>query len=150
MTRVFMMIGCPGAGKSTWIKNNLGEDFPVVSRDIIRCELGYCKPDEKYLGSYAEESKVTEIENARISDYLKKGISFAIDDTNLSEKYRPKTISNLRSQGAYITGVKIETDFDTCLSRRNGQIPTAVIKSLWEKVRLVSHSEFDEFIEVKE
>ena len=40
--KIYIMIGCPGSGKSTLIKRNLVEDFPVVSRDIIREELGMC------------------------------------------------------------------------------------------------------------
>ena len=36
--KVYIMIGIPGSGKSTYVKNNLA-DIPMISRDIIRIEL---------------------------------------------------------------------------------------------------------------
>ena len=37
---VYLLVGLPGSGKSTWCKNDHPE-LPVISRDIIRAELGY-------------------------------------------------------------------------------------------------------------
>lgn len=37
----YLMVGIPGAGKSTWIANNLPSDIPIISRDMIRVELGF-------------------------------------------------------------------------------------------------------------
>ena len=42
------MVGLPGSGKSTWIKNNLSPDIEIISRDIIRNRMGFTKSvDEK-------------------------------------------------------------------------------------------------------
>ena len=37
--RLILMVGCPGSGKSTWLKNNKQEDAVVVSRDEIRFKI---------------------------------------------------------------------------------------------------------------
>lgn len=56
-TKVYIMIGCPGAGKSTWIKKNLEPGIKVV---LIRYKLGLTSsPDEKYLGTREEENRVS-------------------------------------------------------------------------------------------
>ena len=148
--KIYIMIGCPGSGKSTWIKRNLGEDFPVVSRDIIREELGMCGEGEKALGTGKQEKEVTRIEEERIKGYIREGLDFAIDDTNLNPKYRKPMIQSLRSSrpGITIIGVRVNTPLSECFRRRTGQIPPAVLRSMWEKVGKVDPQEFDEFIEV--
>ena len=57
---VWIMCGLPGAGKSTWIKNNLSKNIQVVNQDSIRIELGIMKNDnDKKLGDKIEEKEVT-------------------------------------------------------------------------------------------
>ena len=44
---VYILCGLPGSGKSTWCKK-YHPKLPIVSRDIIRAELGFTSgPDEK-------------------------------------------------------------------------------------------------------
>ena len=51
MSRLIMMCGIPGSGKSTWIQNCkgfIGNDVVVVSRDAIRFSM--LKEGEDYFG----------------------------------------------------------------------------------------------------
>ena len=86
---VYIMIGLPGSGKSTWIKNHAPE-LPVVSRDIARVELGFCNDGEKYLGTEDEENKVTAYVNKKMLDLAKERKDFVIDNTHLRQKYRDR------------------------------------------------------------
>lgn len=53
---VYVMIGLPGAGKDTWIANNLPEAHKVVCRDDIRAEIGLCNAGEKIVASPQQET----------------------------------------------------------------------------------------------
>ena len=67
---VYVMIGLPGAGKDTWIANNLPEAHKVVCRDDIRAELGLCQPGEKIVASFQQENLVTGIFNNNLKNTL--------------------------------------------------------------------------------
>ena len=98
--KAFLMVGLPGSGKSTWIKNNLPANIPVISRDIIRFKLGFTKGvDHKAVLSKDKEDTVTEYEMGMIHNYLANGNDIAIDDINTG-KYRKNMINFLRDNGA--------------------------------------------------
>ena len=85
---VYIMVGLPGSGKSTYIKNNF-KGLPVVSRDIIRYEIGLCDKDVKFVGTKEQEKLVSEFENNKIEYYIDNNIDFVIDNIN-SELHPPK------------------------------------------------------------
>ena len=79
---VYLMVGIPGSGKSTWIKENQPK-LPVVSRDIIRAKLGFTSnADEKTVLTSGQERQVTTEEYFQIAKLCKKNQNFIIDDTN--------------------------------------------------------------------
>ena len=145
--KVYMMVGIPGAGKSTWIKNNV-PDLPVVSRDIIRVELGMCNPGEKYAGTQDEENEVTMHEYMKMGEYCNDRQSFVIDDTNTHKKYRKQMIDFLRERGAKIVFVHLNTPLDVCKKRREGQIPPEVMDRIYKRRVIPSDDEYDEIINV--
>lgn len=144
------MLGCPGAGKSTWIEKNLGKDFPKVSRDIIREKLGYAKEGEKKVCTYQQEKEVTLEENKEIDSLLSERISFVIDDTNLSTKFRNELIAKLKeTPEVTIIGVHVVTPVDVCIKRREGQVPKEAIYITWARSNHIPKEDFDEFIEIE-
>lgn len=146
---VYMMIGIPGSGKSTWISNNLPKKTPVVSRDIIRVNLGLAKSvDEKIVASYKDEQKVTAEENKQIEDFASKGIDFALDDTNTG-KYRKQTLNHLKNLGCKVVAVKMETPLNVCIERRKNQIPADKMEQIYKKQVEFNPNEFDKVITVK-
>ncbi len=146
---VYLLHGLPGSGKSTWCREN-HPDLPIVSRDIIRAELGYTSgPDEKARLSDGQENKVTIEENKRIQNLLKSKKDFILDDTNLRKKYRTPLINTLESAGYYVVGVVFETPLNVCIRRRSDQISPAVMKKLSQGMDRLSDSEVDEIIRVK-
>ena len=143
------MVGIPGSGKSTWVKQNLGKKFPVVSRDLIREELGYCQEGEKMVGTKEQEEKVTKRQMKMIDWYLKRNISFAIDDTNLG-KYLPNLIKTLRSSSGNpeIIGVILNTPLQEATKRRP-TIPVEVLEKMAKNQRSLDTSIFDRVITSK-
>lgn len=145
------MIGCPGAGKSTWIKKNLEPGIKVVSRDIIRYRIGLTSsPDEKYLGTREEENRVTIEERRAIGELAGRRKSFVIDDTNLNSKFTKDLLSWLHYLGCYCIGVYVDASWNDIKKRRKGDIPEAALKSLWEKSKNIDLSDFDEVVRVSE
>lgn len=84
---VYVMIGNAGSGKSTYIEKNLS-GIPVISRDIMRAELGYCKPGEKRILDKEKENNVSDALKRKMVEYAEAGKDFVIDDMNLKLAYR--------------------------------------------------------------
>jgi predicted kinase len=146
---VYFLVGIPGAGKSTWCKQN-HSDLPVVSRDIIRAELGYTESvDQKARLEFWQENKVTNREHELIKQYLKSGQDFIIDDTNLKIKYRKPMFTLLRQFHATIIGVNFNTPIDVCIERRKGQIDAETIQKMASQMNPLERDEVDKLIEVK-
>jgi predicted kinase len=146
--KAYLMVGLPGSGKSTWIINNLPSDVVVISRDIIRYKLGYTSGvDEKAVLSKAQENSVTSYERAMIYNNLREGNGIVIDDINTG-KYRKEMIDLLRSYGAEVIGVRMNTSLDTCIKRRNGQISVDVMRDINKRMIPLADNEVDTVIDV--
>lgn len=146
---IYIMIGIPGSGKSTWIKNNLSPDIPIVSRDIIRAELGFTRGvDEKAVCTKAQEEEVSKVERELVKTYIESGQSFVLDDTNTS-RYAAEFIKGLRKLGnVNLIGVKMNTPLKICQERRKAQIPGRVLEGMEKRMRGLDYKIFDKIIEV--
>ena len=146
--KAYLMVGLPGSGKSTWIINSLPSDVVVISRDIIRYKLGYTSgADDKAVLSRAQENSVTSYERTMIYNNLRKGNDIVIDDINTG-KYRKEMSDFLRSCGAEVIGVRMNTNLDTCIKRRDGQISADVMHNISKRMIPLAENEVDKVIDV--
>lgn len=145
--KAYLLVGLPGSGKSTWCRKNY-PNLPIVSRDIIRAELGFTKDaDEKAALEWWKEEKVTKRENELIEKLCSERKDFIIDDTNLKKKFRKKMIDFLHNNGAIVIGVRFSTDIDTCIDRRKDQISEETMRQIFSKMDQLEDDEVDKTIE---
>ena len=79
MANLFIMMGAPGAGKSTFIKNLKGESGIPISRDNIRFSM--VKEDEPY---FSKEKEVYKEFIRLINEHLSRNRDVIADATHLN------------------------------------------------------------------
>lgn len=125
MKNLFITIGIPGCGKTTWVKNKIKEIGGVhISRDEIRFSLlnendNYFDKEievfEKFINTI-QESIDNEIDN-----------NIFIDATHLSESSRNKLLSRINTRGNNITFVNFEVPLEIALERNEKRTGRAFV-----------------------
>jgi len=153
--KCYIMIGYPGSGKSTWIKNNLSKDVEILSKDLIRQDLGIIKDQNvKAIGNNEQEKEVKNIYHEKLEKLLKEGKDFVIDNTNIGStltnilnkiKYHNKTSIN-KCQSI---GVNIKTPIEVCMKRRKNCIPEKVYTQMSQSFKYLTSKDVDKVINVE-
>jgi predicted kinase len=115
MSKVIMMVGIPGSGKTTFCKECL-KDWKYVSRDEIRFSL--LKDDDDY---FAREEEVFKQFVQTVNQHIENGDNVIIDATHISKKSRKKVLSRLARPTLLplsdIYCIYMKTPFGTILNR---------------------------------
>ena len=131
---LFLMVGCPASGKSTFIKKQipLMTNARAISRDEIRFAL--VAEDEPY---FSREDEVYECFINEIRQALIECDHVFVDATHISEGSRKKTLIRLKPfiNQCQVFPVVFNTTEETCLLRnsyREGrrQVPESAIKNM--------------------
>lgn len=128
--QVVMMSGLPGAGKDTWIQENLS-DWPVISLDELRKTLKI-SPEE-------DQGAVINAAKALAKDYLRTGQSFVWNATNISRQLRSSLIRQFVNYQAKIRIVYLETSWEELLQRnrdRAAKLPEKVLDKLRNRLEV--------------
>lgn len=140
--RVYIPIGLPGSGKSTWANKFMSEgDCVVISSDAIRGEL---YGDENIQG---DPNVVFGIVKQRLADAVCGDCTnIILDATNLKKKDRIAHIADLerrvrnsskqtRDTQYDLIAVWFAVPLDECLKRNAGRkrvVPTEVVERMWK------------------
>lgn len=145
---VNLMIGLPGAGKSTIIRD-LTRDidkntYTVISRDIARCELGLCSKDEKIVGTDEQEKQVTEKINEEILSAAKNNKLMFIDNINLKKKRRDEFKNLLKNYSVIWHYIYVEAKgIEKNIQRRKEQISGTVLENMINNIEWPLREEYD-------
>lgn len=152
---VYILCGFPGCGKSTYYKKFLA-DKPIISRDIIRGELGIngatTENDKKVVGTREEEDKVSEIFNKKMIEYCENKESFVLDNTNLKYQYRKDYLLKIMKYNPKVKIIYVEAPnyIKDCIERRKDEIPKKVYDRMENNFDFPQLYECDELIIVKQ
>ena len=144
MATLYMLMGIPGSGKSTYAKNILiphHKDAVYIASDVVR-DL---HPDIK-------EDNIWDVIYDMLSSSLKEGKDVIYDATNFNRFYRDKNKEELKKRNVTnfeLVGYFFTTDRDVCIERvkiRNHLpterfLPTDVIASYQDRLEFPTYDE---------
>lgn len=125
---VILMVGLPGAGKDTWIREHRA-DWPVISLDQLRREL--------HITPTGDQGKVVWAAKERAREHLRRNESFVWNATNVSHSIRAPLIKLFVSYHARVRIVYLDANRDVLLQRnaaRAQPVPEPVIEKLARKL----------------
>lgn len=139
MPTLYMMVGAPGSGKSTWAKRIIEQmkDCVYISRDAIR--LSIVKDDEPY---FSHETQVFNTFARECATWLGCGHDVIADATHNSINSRAKLINALAKYRVFINQYNIvfvvmRTSEEECIRRDNmrkgrAHVTAPVIKNFYK------------------
>ena len=152
MKKMYVMVGVPGSGKSTFIKNHIEgikTSYAVISRDEIRFNL---VPEDKPY--FSEESAVFTRFVLGIKKSLRENDITIVDATHINEGSRGKLFRALGSflKDVQVSAVVLKVPIELAIERNNlregrALVPKTAIKNMYSQFSMPSFKEgFDRII----
>ena len=146
MSKLYMMMGAPGSGKSTWCKANLPKDAVYISRDEIRFAM--LKNNEDY---FSKENQVYAEFVKQINEALKQEKDVYADQTSLNRGARAKLINALDIRPDEVNVIYIKRPLEQILefnAKRTGRalVPEKAVINMYNSIQLPTWHERIKFL----
>lgn len=117
VAKLYLMVGVPGSGKTTWISQNFGKDIKVVSTDLIRRQIyGYFPQELKDdLEKMVWDAAIEEVRSSLYAD-----ADTVLDSMALSAKFRSFLIHRIfedKERNVEIIAVFMDTPLEISIKR---------------------------------
>ena len=134
MTTMYMMIGCPGVGKSYYIETHKTPGTLVISRDKIRFDM--LNDGDEY---FSKEKQVYNEFIRQIDAAIERGETFYVDQTSLNRASRNKLFSRLKTKPEFIVAIYMKSSLTKILeqnSRRTGRafVPEDAVINMFNSI----------------
>jgi predicted kinase len=149
MINLYLLVGLPGSGKSTWAKCFTSKNDAIwISRDVCRYKL--LSAGDEY---FSKEELVWEDFIGCIQDAIIKGrqnpketTNIIVDATHLNKKSRDKVLNRIPLNGVDLIAVNFMTPIEQCLknnAKREGRarVPNNVIYNMYDRLAFVKNHE---------
>jgi predicted kinase len=138
--KLFLMMGAPGSGKSTWASKNLEDGDKYVSRDAIRFSM-LSNEDNYFDKEPAVFNRFIELINQGLED----GFDVYADASHLNAVSRAKVIKKIKYK-VEIDVVYLKTSLKECYKRNENRIgranvPNEIIKEMYNRIELPKKEE---------
>ena len=153
MKTLYVLIGAPGSGKSTWARNNASLlNASIVSSDQIRNAFR-----SRGLDPLNGDEVFAEVER-RARDLLEADRSVILDATHYQRKYRRYAIKLAREQRAYSIALWFDIPLEVCRNQNQQRIhgifgdeivPDTILRAIWERLQPPQDGEFDKVKKVQ-
>ena len=148
-SKLYLMMGCPGSGKSTYLKERFSQPPVVVSRDAVRFSM--VKEDEEY---FSKEKEVFKEYIEQIRTAIKFNAEVFADATHLNESSRAKVLRALGSdlKDVEVNVIWVRVPLEVAITQnefRSGTrayVPTSVIRRMYSQATMPSKEEGFEHI----
>ena len=140
MAKLFLTVGLPGSGKSTYLKNHCKKNDIIVSRDAIRFSM--VAEGEEY---FSKEKEVFKEYCRQINKNLAAGYNVFADATHLNAASRRKVLDKVKGYDM-VGAIVMNTSLTEALRRNDNRtgrkfVPRSVIR------RMAAQFEFPDITE---
>lgn len=142
MPTLYVPVGIPGSGKSTYAKSLSGVE--IISTDGIRSELTGSEENQ------TQNNRVFKVAHSRLVKALRDGKDVVFDATNLTRRSRADLLRKMPS-GTRAVAILFHTPVDICLKQnqmRERHVPDSVILSMAKRLEEPTMEEFDEVVNI--
>jgi predicted kinase len=148
-SKLYLMMGCPGSGKSTYLRERFSQPPVVVSRDAVRFSM--VKEDEEY---FSKEKEVFKEYIEQIRTAIKFNAEVFADATHLNESSRAKVLralgSDLRDVEVNVIWVRVPVEVAITQNElrmgTRAYVPKSVIRRMYSQATMPSKEEGFEHI----